>query len=363
VNRPASFIKKVILVVFLLALGAFLWKATRTVAFGPFTLNIYSSPNVAEAGGAKWHSSGCTFTGFSDNRLNFRAWAPSFSIKADRPLKTAVHIEVANVLPAANLAMQQGGTESRNGTNRIVDIPSGTVNPRLMWNASPADSFSFSVTGDTHTDGTNLPAIAKGVDFTVIAGDLSGVDHGAQIMARYFQSLPIPVYVVPGNHDMEGVREREFVRTFSPYNYYFTYGQARFIFFDNASEILWGWGIGTSRRDWLRRQLSEASSPVTFLFMHRPPFHVMTDTEYKKPHMAGSASEGLRLINLISSGNISTVFCGHIHEYHRWERGGVPYIITGEGGGGEHGQAARYARVTVNGAKFSITDETASSDR
>ena len=39
-----------------------------------------------------------------------------------------------------------------------------------------------------------------------------------------------------------------------------------------------------------------------------------------------------KLLSILKSGNVTMVFCGHIHGYFKGEWNGVPYIITGGAG-------------------------------
>jgi len=341
----------------LLCAGAFTWEALELIGFRPFTTNMYSSPSEAKAGGTTWHSRGSLFLESSDNYLKIRAWAPSFSVIADGPSLTAVNMEISNVPPGAIMEASGGVKEYRNGLIRHVEVPAQTRDLQLRWNASPDGSFSFAVTGDIKKDTSNIKNMAQDVDFVIIAGDLVGGNNKFPALSKALGDLPVPVYTVAGNHDLEDLKEKTYVHTLSPYNYYFTYGEARFIFFNNASETL----VGSESEgvEWLESQLKNSSSPLTFLFMHRPPFHDMTDTEYKHPRAIISQSTSEKTINLIAQTGVNAVFCGHIHEYHHWQREGVAYIITGEGRQNRKENASLYARVTVYGTGYQITEKIA----
>jgi len=339
----------------LLFAGAFVWEALESIGSRPFTTNMYSTPSDAKAGGTIWHSRGSLFLESTDNYLKIRAWAPSFSVIADVPSITAVNMDISNVLPGAILDASGEVKEYRNGLIRHVEIPAQTSGLQLRWNAIPNGSYSFGVTGDIKADTSNLKNMAQELGFVIIAGDLVGGNNKFPALSKALGDLPVPVYTVAGNHDLEDLKEKTYVHTLSPYNYYFTYGEARFIFFNNASEPLVG--SESEGMEWLESQLKDSSSPLTFLFMHRPPFHDLTDTEYKHPHAIMSQSTSLKTINLIGQTGVNAVFCGHIHEYHHWQREGVAYIITGEGRQNRKEKAPLFARVTVDGTSFKISDE------
>jgi hypothetical protein len=134
-------------------------------------------------------------------------------------------------------------------------------------------------------------------------------------------SLEVPFYYVPGNHDisnpwMEGIWKECLG---SPY-YHFLYKGALFIVLN--TEDGGTYGIKPAQVEDIRKVLDENPNPRwTFVFMHRPLWFY--------PNQAGF--EG---IDEVLQNRPHTIFSGHEHHYlHSNRKGNKRYILATTGGG------------------------------
>src|SRR5690606_8426912 len=173
--------------------------------------------------------------------------------------------------------------------------------------------FSFAVVADTHVNesehtsaspfATNaranararhvfrdIAALSPAPDFVIHLGDivhpvpgLPAFDEAANRFKAMTQTLPMPLYLVPGNHDVGDKRVdwmpadvvcAEYIdkyrRTFGDDYYAVDHGGVRFLF---LSALLFNSGLPGEQvqMDWLDEQLASAPARV-FVCLHYPPF-------------------------------------------------------------------------------------------
>ena len=174
----------------------------------------------------------------------------------------------------------------------------------LVRRAAASPTFTFLHASDTHLDEASLPHLVrlreivaeKKPDFVVITGDLVrdslrvGEDKARplfELVAAELKKFPVPVFTVPGNHDIFGIeRERSHVaadhplyqramyRKFLGPDYYsFTWGGVRFLGLnsvDNDDMSYYG-HFDREQLDWVTADLgaAPADAPVV-TFNHIP---------------------------------------------------------------------------------------------
>ncbi len=133
--------------------------------------------------------------------------------------------------------------------------------------------------------------------------------------------LPMPVYLIPGNHD-----DREALRqAFADYpkmpregfiQYVVDDGPLRLVAVDTLLPGKPGGRVDAERLAWLDARLGEAPSKPTMIFMHHPPFK--TAIEY----MDGIGLEGADAMAEVVRRHpqVERVVCGHLHRsiQSRW---------------------------------------------
>lgn len=168
-------------------------------------------------------------------------------------------------------------------------------------------------------------------DIVVITGDLVHQVKPAeyQRLKTLLDSLPMPVYLMPGNHD-----SRDLIReTFVEHTYLPPTGYLQYVVETEALRLMMldtnvpGEGRGEldeQRLAWLDQQLCDRPHQPTLLFMHHPPFTTGIDL------MDGYSLSGLdKLERIVRKYDcIERIGCGHIHRpiQKRWA-GTLAYTV------------------------------------
>jgi len=174
-----------------------------------------------------------------------------------------------------------------------------------------------------------------GVAFILHAGDIA-----ERLNERQFNwvlheldemDLRVPFCAVPGDHDTgERLPDPQgryplYSSAFGPRRYWFAYGNALFVAFDDSTEI-----ITAENFAWLDETLNRyrAGYEPCFVLFHVPPRtagirHTLSEEDSSK------------LMRLLSRYKVSAAFTGHLHSYAHYELEGVPVYSTG--GLGEEG--------------------------
>ncbi len=170
---------------------------------------------------------------------------------------------------------------------------------------SSSSSFSFIHASDTHIDSLNLPRMNRfremvdsiGVNFVIITGDLirDALRVSEITAANYYlmyqaemSKFNIPVYSVPGNHELFGIERgksmvsdqhplygKKMFQYFLGPNYYsFNYGGMHFIALDgvNYQDQWYYGGIDDDQLTWLGQDLKHISEKTPIITFNHIPF-------------------------------------------------------------------------------------------
>jgi len=204
------------------------------------------------------------------------------------------------------------------------------------------EGFRFIVFGDNRI---NLPvwkAICKSIShrngvFAIAVGDLVREGEPEQFDQYLFGILEahgtFNFLPVVGNHDIsyDGLAV-SFLTSFGPnaLNYYFDYGNSRFVILDNCSRV-------TDFIDQLEvadRWLTETPEGFyKFVFAHVPSGEIK---KWSYHSMSGERSR--KFTELMTKHEVDHVFAGHIHAYSTASYAGVDYTVTGGAGAQLHRQ-------------------------
>ncbi len=212
--------------------------------------------------------------------------------------------------------------------------------PQEQREGASANAFQFAFLSDLHKGwGVFKPMmqeIAKdGYAFAVIGGDI--VVKGNEDRYRFFfRELSevkgnMPVYFVPGNHDLSADNDTRGLENFRKYcgpdHYWFTRGNAAFVVLNDAAA---GLTIPDDQFRWLEITLWELRGRFThlFVFMHVPPFQPRESKGYNLPEPIGK-----RFMQLMEKSGVDYVVSGHLHCYFREIINGVTYIGAPSAGG------------------------------
>lgn len=177
-----------------------------------------------------------------------------------------------------------------------------------------------------------LNALSPRPDYLVVSGDLADKpDRGVYIRLREeLQSLEIPSYVFPGNHDdrelfRDAYAHVDYILTGTPF-IQFTIETAplRSIIIDSM-DSQGGAMLCNDRLNWLRQQLDAAPTRPTILFMHHQPYYTRLGFLGTGEAYPGVAE--LRSL-LKSYDNVAAIACGHMHRSIQMRLGNVPVSVA-----------------------------------
>ncbi len=214
--------------------------------------------------------------------------------------------------------------------------------------------------------------------FILISGDLvvSGDEKNWRFWdkeTQVWRDKKIPVLPTFGNHDVRG-GDAALANYFQRFpdlrqSRYYTAraGNVLIVTLDSTGD-----GVQGQQLSWLKQQLDAIPADVDFVFFnfHHPPYTRSHDMP-NGGHSARAAEQ--ELARLFESKQANTrarfiVFSGHVHNYERYEHGGVEYIVSGGGGAkpyeiprqpGDHytdsGPTYHYCSIDVDKGKLSFS--------
>ena len=163
-----------------------------------------------------------------------------------------------------------------------------------------------------------IAALRPSPDLVLISGDLTdcGLPEEYEILNGLLARLPMPVFVVPGNHDrresmrkalsgrMASLADPEFIQ------YAVEDFPIRLVGLDTVIPGKSAGALCARRLEFLDRTLAGAPDKPTLVFMHHPPFVTGVD------HM-----DAIRLLDgaevftdiLMRHPQVTNVLCGHVH--------------------------------------------------
>jgi 3',5'-cyclic AMP phosphodiesterase CpdA len=154
-------------------------------------------------------------------------------------------------------------------------------------------------------------------DVVIMTGDLveAGKPEEYAHLRRLMAPLPMPVYVIPGNHDArEALRGAFADKGYFPASGFLQYAvedwPVRLIGLDTLVEGKPHGALCQQRLTWLNARLEEQADKPAMLFMHHPPFDCGIETFDKSRLLEGDE----QLADLVRRhGNVERATCGHVH--------------------------------------------------
>lgn len=254
---------------------------------------------------------------------------------------------------------------------RIVFIAAMLMMPALCagasWNEEnlqkidkTKSEISFAVFADTRDAGRTLGDLVTRLnedrlDFAIVLGDL--VTHGRMDEFDYFlgevKAVKAPLLAAIGNHETYSIGGKEnYVKVFGPAYYSFAIDGAYFIVMGAYNET----GMDRVQINWLKQELDTAKAYRNrFVFMHLPLYDPR-DGDNRMGHSLRNLKLSTELNRIFDSGDVTMLFCSHIHGYFTGQWGKTPYTITGGGGVQPDGNDPshyfhHYIRVTIKDGK------------
>jgi 3',5'-cyclic AMP phosphodiesterase CpdA len=154
-------------------------------------------------------------------------------------------------------------------------------------------------------------------DVVIATGDLVdlGIAEEYAYLRQLLAPLPMPVYLIPGNHDERGALRAAFpdhayLRQWPPFvQYAIEDWPLRIVALDTVIPGQGGGELCEERLAWLERTLAAQPDKPTLVIMHHPPFPSLIDP-MDKPGLPGS--DGLEKV-IARHAQVERVLCGHVH--------------------------------------------------
>jgi predicted phosphodiesterase len=236
-----------------------------------------------------------------------------------------------------------------------------------------AQEFSFAVVSDIHrAQDSWLNALkelgVQKVDLILVAGDMApDSDRYIDFENSFYMSEKTPVFLpVPGNHEFEdGIENFRYMRDKilptvrglvrrgpDTGDYYYDYGNTRFIAVDAYSELGAMGVINDAGRNWVESVIVSASEEIknVFIFFHEPAY-----PQFR--HIGDSFDENVQLRDAFwamlgkHKNKVKGVFCGHTHHSYRNEYQGILQISPGTIGNGRY---SSFVTAKIDGEKITF---------
>lgn len=198
---------------------------------------------------------------------------------------------------------------------RIVQISDMHVNTPAITGVGGIDAAA-ALAAAVETIGR----LEQAPDAVIATGDLvdSTVPAAYARLRELLAPLPMPVYLMPGNHDArEALRaafpDHAYLRSATPSDpiqYRVAVGPLQVVTLDTLEPGREHGSLCDARLDWLERTLADCAGAPVVLAMHHPPFATLIDCMDRIGLRSGTA----RLARIVSAHpNVEHVICGHLH--------------------------------------------------
>jgi 3',5'-cyclic AMP phosphodiesterase CpdA len=154
-------------------------------------------------------------------------------------------------------------------------------------------------------------------DVVLATGDLvdGGTPEEYRRLRELLAPLPMPVYLIPGNHDdraalVEAFRDHSYLPMKAPFLHYVVEGYPlRLVALDTLVPGQVGGLLCEERLAWLQARLGEAPDRPTLIFMHHPPF--TTGITHMDAHGLANTREFVEVVRRYPQ--VERIVCGHLH--------------------------------------------------
>lgn len=179
----------------------------------------------------------------------------------------------------------------------------------------------------------DLQRVAGNLDFVVLSGDLTDDAHPDSFhrVARLFENLPCPLFLVPGNHDGPAAFQmcKQSVSYLSECDItgrVFDLGPLRVAGVDTCIEAETTGALTPENLSLLKRELSAADRRPIVIVMHHAPFATGSKEFDAISRLEGSADFAAILDE---TGARPVILCGHIHRPYSATWHGAACFVAG----------------------------------
>lgn len=287
-----------------------------------------------------------------------------FYLKNRGRAKSKIRLKITNINPSLAY-IKSGNRENVKILHAVlnyamieVDIPPGK-SARFVISHKLNDSgkFTFALVGDPQGNMEVFSGILAEIKkkkplFIIILGDLveRGTSEEYREYLKTISGFPIPIYHIPGNHDITDGGRSKFLWDVSPTDYSFDVGKFHFTMLDSSR-----WYLRENQWVWLEDELKKCSN--CFVFMHVPPFSPIRRFD---DYTLAYKGQKKRFLSMMRQYKVRAVFSGHIHGFQKEVRDDVQYYVSGGGGAKLHlfpwnGGYYHFLIVDVDDMKFGVS--------
>ena len=164
------------------------------------------------------------------------------------------------------------------------------------------------------------------IDMILSTGDLV---HDASVVGyKRFQKImeepSVPVYCLPGNHDVPEVMRDTLIDSSVVYIPAAIHGDWLFVFLDSTIPDGEGGNLNPQELDILQATLSEHPDKNALVCLHHHP--VSVDSQWMDTMLLDNADEFFKIIDQHS--HVKGILWGHIHQIFENVRNGIPLLAT-----------------------------------
>lgn len=179
----------------------------------------------------------------------------------------------------------------------------------------------------------DLHRIGDSLDFVVLSGDLTDDAHPDSFrhVVRLFESLPCPMFLIPGNHDGPAAfrsckQSLSYLSESDITSRVVEFGALRIVGVDTCIEAETAGALTPGDLSLLKRELTAGGPAQLLIVMHHAPFTTGSDAFDAISRLDGSAD--LAAI-LDETGTRPIILCGHIHRPYSATWHGAACFVAG----------------------------------
>ncbi|NEN88256.1 MAG: metallophosphoesterase [Okeania sp. SIO3H1] len=190
------------------------------------------------------------------------------------------------------------------------------------------------------------------IDFLLLPGDLTqdGELENHTWLSKKLATLPYPVYVVPGNHDVPTKFTNDYSIGLADFpSYYHHCGfdyQERLYYtkqilpgvriiglnsnqFDSAGKQEYTGSLEAEQLDWLKQVLTTTKEELVMVMIHHNVIEHLPDQSHNSLGRRYMLENRLALLDILQSAGVKLIFTGHLHVQDVAEYQGIYEITTG----------------------------------
>jgi len=201
----------------------------------------------------------------------------------------------------------------------------------IFKSSAQTKPFRFAFISDTHIGSPNGGAeedlrrtvadinSMTDVAFVVITGDITelGTDAEIKLAKQILDSLDVPYYIIPGNHDTgwSGSGGLSFTKIFGDEKFHFNYNGIHFLGCASGPYVRMSDGhVPRHAVDWLEKELKKISPEEPVIFLNHYPLDNGLDNWYE-------------VIDLLKQKNTVLALCGHGHNNRIVQAEDIPAVM------------------------------------